>query len=155
MNTFDIISQGFARHVLGNRISGDPFRDSAMSLTCNHTYKSGQGARLKKWGIFRRSGSTVASDLACKAVDANDPRTMIVAFVDELERLSEPVVFLEFGKALVDPRNVFATYDRRMVKLCVSGSAPVVFDLTQDVDLRSVTEIERKVRKEWSKRHAV
>ncbi|MBF9060313.1 hypothetical protein HKCCSP123_14100 [Rhodobacterales bacterium HKCCSP123] len=114
--SFEIISTGFARHILGNAMSGDPVRDALRALTMNHETKAGSSTRLKKWAIFRESGSTLASDLV--GYPGGDERKASEAFATEIANLKEPVVLVTFTNALIAAETLRATYDPRIVSIC-------------------------------------
>ena len=154
MNTFELISNGFARYVLGNALSGNPIRDAAKALTMNHLLDNAKGtsSRLTGWAIFRASGSTVQADLAASGIAANDPRTRYEAFSDELANLREPVVFLQFTKSTVNLANVFATFDPRIVKICSPDTPPEVFDITAKIASNNAGTSERNIRKALQKK---
>lgn len=114
--SFEIISEGFARHILGNAVSGDPVRDAIKALTMNHDLKAGSSTRLKKWAIFRASGATLASDLV--RYPGGDERKASEAFAMEIADLKEPVVLVTFTNALITPETLRATYDPRIVSIC-------------------------------------
>ncbi|AXI53784.1 hypothetical protein C1J05_04065 [Sulfitobacter sp. JL08] len=149
MNTFELISKGFARHVLGNSTTGDPIRDAAKALTMNHLLNNEKGtsSRLTGWAIFRASGSTVQANLAAKGVMANDGRTRYEAFADELSDFREPVVFLQFTKSTVNLGNVFATFDPRVTKICAPDVAPEIFDFSVGTLPETAGVAERNIRK--------
>lgn len=127
--SFQIITAGFARHILGNRMTGDPVVDSLRSLTMNHELKKGTTSRLGKWAIFRESGATLASELA--GYPGGDGRTAGEAFADELikNEFGTGIVFVTFSKALVSPAVLRATYDLRCVSIC-SPDGVETFDTT-------------------------
>lgn len=126
---FEIISHGFARHVLSN-MTGDPARDTARALTMNHLLLSGSPSRLTGWAIFRASGSTVQAKLAAPGVETGDTRTRFQAFAYELARFREPVVLLTFTKSTVNIGALFATYDSRITRICGPAGNPETFDFT-------------------------
>lgn len=157
MNTFELISKGFARHVLGNMLTGIPIRDAAKTLTMNHPLdnKKGTSSRLTGWAIFRASGSTVQANLAASGMMANDKRTRYAAFADELMNFREPVVFLQFTKSTVNLANVFATFDPRITKICAPDMPPEVFDFSAGVLPETAGVAERNIRKAVLKKEKI
>ena len=149
MNTFELISKGFARHVLGNDLTGIPVRDVAKALTMNHLLNNekGSSSRLTGWAIFRASGSTVQANLAVNGVETNDDRTRYQAFADELINFKEPVVFLQFTKSTVNLANVFATIDPRITKVCSPNVLPEVFVFTAESPPEAAAVAERNIFK--------
>lgn len=149
MNTFELISNGFARHVLGNALTGNPVRDAAKALTMNHLLdnEKGSSSRLTGWAIFRASGSTVQANLAATGITAKDTRTRYKAFADELNNFREPVVFLQFTKSTVNLANVFATFDPRITKICAPDAPPEVFDFMVGTLPETAGVAERNIRK--------
>jgi hypothetical protein len=150
MNTFELISSGFARHVLGNALTGNPIRDAAKALTMNHLLdnEKGTSSRLSSgWAIFRASGSTVQANLVATGITAKDTRTRYEAFADELINFREPVVFLQFTKSTVNLANVFATFDPRITKICAPDAPPEVFDFTVGALPETAGVAERNIRK--------
>lgn len=148
MNTFELISKGFGRHILGNDITGDPVRDAARVLTMNHTLKKGTSSRLSfGWAIFRASGATVQADLAATGFETGDKRTRYEAFADELYDFREPAIFLQFTKSTVNLANVFATFDPRITKICAPDTPPEIFDFTALELPADASVAEKNIRK--------
>ncbi len=146
--SFEIIAAGFARHVLGNKVSGDPVNDAIRAIHMNHPLNNGNTSRLKKWAIFRESGSSIASELTNYL--GGDQKTLREAFVGELRNFREPAVFAIFTNALLNDDNLRATYDIRRIAICSPGGIEIV----NVADLESQHWLAREYRKGKSKNAA-
>lgn len=126
--SFEIVASDFARKVLGNQLTGDPVRDAIKSLTMNHALTGKTSScRLNKWAIFRKSGCTLATDIA--SYPGGDDRTVWEAFSAELAAMKEPVVLVIFSKALITVDTLKATYDPRKAAICHPDGVKI-FDVT-------------------------